>query len=79
MATNPYIAGRTLHRALSAIHKFHVRYRWAFALIVTGSAIIVLFGAAELGKCLFGLGMEQVLLHLGEWATSAGETAERAS
>jgi hypothetical protein len=63
-----------IRRAAAKFHAFHVRYRWAFALIIVGSSVIVLFGAHELGKALFGLGLEQLLLHLGLWA-KGGESA----
>lgn len=66
-------------RALGRFHAFHIRYRWAFLLIAVSGTIIIIFGAGELGKALFGLGLEQVLLHVGEWARAAEPVAEEAA
>jgi hypothetical protein len=62
---------RQLHhfvgRAVDRLLVIHVRYRWACILLVVGFGTIMVFGAHELGKALFGLGLEQLLLHLGHW------------
>jgi hypothetical protein len=59
-------ARRLFGKAVVAVHTFHVRYRWAFVLIVVVLVATALWGFGEVGKALWGLTLEQVLLRIGE-------------
>lgn len=65
-----------VHRVVYKARAFHMSWKWLAALLVSMLLVSLIFGFAEFWKGLFGLIVEQIMLHLGAWEKLAATAEE---